>query len=142
VGDDGSVFIRFQAPTPGRDGLHAGVFGLANGLAKKGLLSDQEHAVWRAGNDWFNAAYADPSVIDPTVYDKAVNPLATAWFKDCAVHLLDRVPPYLAILEAHHVPCVRATAARPGRVIYQDDVQVVVVPSGLDPPAAARGSFA
>jgi hypothetical protein len=127
------VFIRFQSPTPGRRGLHGGVFGLANGLAKQGRLSDQEHATWRAGNDWFDAAYPDPATTDPSIYDRAVNPLATAWFKDSAVHLLERVQPYLDLLAAHDVPCVRVTSRDPGRVIYEDDVQVVVVPHLSDP---------
>ncbi len=32
---------------------------------------------------------------------------------------------------AHHVPWVRVESDDPGRVIYEDDVQVVVVPTPL-----------
>ena len=124
------MFIRFQSPTPGRRGVHIGVFGLTNTLGRRGLLTDQEHADWRAGNDWYDAAYPDPSATDPTVYDDTVNPQATAWFKDSATHLLERVPPYLAILAAHGVACERVESEDPGRVVYEDDVQVVVVPHG------------
>lgn len=52
-------------------------------------------------------------------------------------HLIERVPPYLEILRAHGVQCVRVEAQEPGRVISEDDVQVVVVPH--DP--AATTSF-
>lgn len=131
------VYIRFQSPTPGKRGVHTGVFGLTNMLGRAGELSDDEHRDWRAGNDWFNAAYPDPSDIDPSVYDEVLHPRATAWFKPGATHLLERVPRYLEILEAHGVPCVRVVADDPGRVIYEDDVQVVVVPH--DP--GARTSF-
>lgn len=127
------MLIRFQSPTPGKRGVHTGVFGLTNTLGHRGLLTPREHAVWRSGNDWYEAAYPDPSDVDPTIYDAAVNPRATAWFKDTATHLIERVAPYLEILEAHGVECVRVDAADPGRVIYEDHVQVVVVPH--DPAA-------
>lgn len=62
-----------------------------------------------------------------------MHPRATAWFKDTATHLLDRVPRYVEILDEHGVPCVRVESQNPGRVIYEDDVQIVVVPH--DPAA-------
>jgi len=127
------MFVRFQSPVPGKRGVHTGVFGLTNGLGRSGRLSPEEHAAWRAGNDWYDAAYPDPTATDPTVYDVTLHPRATAWFKETATHLLERVPPYLEILRTHGVPCVRVEAADPGRVIYEDDVQVVVDPH--DPTA-------
>lgn len=126
------MFIRFQSPTAGRRGIHAGVFGLANGLAANGDLSEQEYADWRAGNDWYNAAYPNPSDVDPSVYDRDLNPLATAWFKDSATHLLARIPRYLEILATHGVACVRVETDDPGRIIYEDAVQVVAVPRSPD----------
>lgn len=122
------MYIRYQSPTPGKRGVHAGVFGLANTLARSGRLSDDEWAAWRAGNDWFDAAYPDPSKTDASVYDPKVNPRATAWFKDSATHLLERVAPYLALLARHGIPCERVESEDPGRVIYEDDVQIVIVP--------------
>ena len=123
-----SMFVRFQAPLPGRHGVHTGVFGLTNLLRRAGALSPSEHRDWRAGNDWFNSAYPDPSDTNPAVYDEGLHPRATAWFKSDATHLLERVPRYLEILEAQGVACMRVESSDPGRVIYEDDVQVVVVP--------------
>lgn len=122
------TYVRFQSPTPGRRGVHTGVFGLTNLLGRAGALSRAEHVDWRAGNAWFEAAYPDPSTCDPSVYDEVANPLATAWFKSSATHLFARVDRYLEILTAHGVACVRVESRDPGRVIYEDDVQVVVVP--------------
>ncbi len=120
-----AVFIRYQSPEPDRHGLHVGVFGLANQLGRGGRLSADEHRIWRNGNDWFNAAYPTP---DARVYDRGINPGAVAWFKDTATHLLERIPPYLELLAAHGVACVRVESCDPGRVVYEDDVQIVVVP--------------
>ncbi|MGF0118689.1 hypothetical protein ACQFYA_20550 [Promicromonospora sp. Marseille-Q5078] len=127
------MFVRFQSPIPGKRGVHTGVFGLTNLLGRAGHLTPDEHAAWRAGNDWYNAAYPDPTDTDPSVYDETVHPRATAWFKETAAHLLERVPPYLEILGAHGVECVRVESEDPGRVIYEDDVQIVVDP--YDPAA-------
>lgn len=70
----------------------------------------------------------DPSASNPAVYDPVVNPQAAAWFKDSATHLLERIEPYLDLLKRHGVPCVRLVSDDPGQVVYEDAVQIVVVP--------------
>ncbi|WP_449373587.1 hypothetical protein [Arthrobacter psychrolactophilus] len=57
-----------------------------------------------------------------------MNPLAAAWFKDTATHLLERIEPYLEMLMRHDVQVVKLISDDPGQVIYEDEVQVVVVP--------------
>ncbi|AXK35121.1 hypothetical protein DVA86_23205 [Streptomyces armeniacus] len=121
-------YVRFQSPRPNERGHRTGVFGLINTLAREGKLSAEQESFRRANNTWFNAAYTDPSTVDPTVYDQRVNPGAAAWFKASATHLVERVPGYLEILAAHGVECRTVRSADPGRVVYEDDVQVVVVP--------------
>ena len=120
-------YVRFQAVAPGPRGICVGVFGLVNTLAKRGLLTPEQEAFRRLTNAWYDASYTDPSTVDPSVYDVAVNPGAVAWFKESAHHLLDRVGGYLGILDAHGVAWERAVSADPGRVVYEDEHQVVVV---------------
>lgn len=122
------MYVRFQSPTPNHRGIHVGVFALVNGLASQGKLSEEEERFRRTNNDWYNANFTNPSDVDPIVYDRELNPGAVAWFKISASHLIERVAGYLEILAAHGVPCVRVESADPGRVIYEDDEQVVVVP--------------
>lgn len=74
------------------------------------------------------------------MYDPDVNPGAVAWFKGTATHLLDRIPGYLALLAAHGVPCERLESADPGKVVYEDDVQIVVVPRQAGAVVRADGS--
>lgn len=66
--------MRYEASMPNGRGLHPGIFALANGLAKDGRLSTQDWASWRSANDHYNAAYADPSIVDRTVYDVRSTP--------------------------------------------------------------------
>ncbi|MDQ0988152.1 hypothetical protein [Streptomyces sp. V2I9] len=127
------MYVRFQSPERSPCGHFPGIFALANGLAREGRLTEEQYRFWRAANDWYDAAYTDPSRVDPTVYDPEVNPEAVAWFKLSATRLLDRVPGYLALLSAHGVACERLESADPGRVVYEDEHQVVVVPHGRRP---------
>ncbi|MFF4197503.1 hypothetical protein [Nonomuraea sp. NPDC001831] len=122
------MFVRFQSPAPNGRGTYPGVFGLVNSLAEQGLLSDEEEAFRRENNAWYEANFTDPATVDPDVYRRDVNPAAAAWFKASATRLIERVPGYLAILAVHDVECVRLESADPGRIVYEDDDQVVVVP--------------
>lgn len=123
------TFVRFQSPDINHHGIHVGVFGLVNTLAKQGVLTDEEEQFRRANNDWYDANYPNPSNTDPAVYDHDLNPGAVAWFKSCAVPLIKRVDGYLRILAAHGVACDRVESVDPGRVIYEDADQIVVVPA-------------
>ena len=125
---EGVQYLRFQSPHRNDRGRFTGVFGLVNNLAREGRLSEEQEAFRRLNNKWYDAAYTDPSTVDPTVYDDEVNPGAAAWFKPSATHLLARVPGYLEILSAHGVDCQVLRSTDPGQVVYEDDVQIVVVP--------------
>ena len=121
-------YVRFQALHRNQRGYFTGVFGLINVLAKQGKLTSEQESFRRTNNSWYENVYPDPMTVDSTVYDPEVNPGSAAWFKESATHLLERVPGYLKILAAHGVECRIVRSADPGRVIYEDEVQVVVVP--------------
>jgi hypothetical protein len=123
------TYARYQSPIPDTRGAFIGVFGLVNGLARQGLLTAEEERFRRVNNDWYDAAYTDPSTVDPSLYDRAVNPLAASWFRvGAADWLLEPLPGYLQILRNHQTPCVEVRSQDPGRVIYSDEHQIVVVP--------------
>ena len=123
------TYVRYQSPVPNSRGAFTGIFGLVNGLAHQGLLTDDEERFRRVSNDWYDAAYTDPSTVDPGVYDRAVNPLAASWFRvEAADWLLGPLPGYLEILHNHQVPCGQVHSDDPGRVVYSDEHQIVVVP--------------
>ncbi|MGW7272169.1 hypothetical protein ACWGH5_16765 [Streptomyces sp. NPDC054864] len=129
MSDDGAAsYVRYESPSRHPRGHFPGVFFLVNGLAREGKLTPEQERFRRANNDWYDAAYPTPSKVDPTVYDDDHTPGAVAWFKVTATHLIERVPGYLEILEAHGIECRAVRSSDPGRVVYEDDVQVVVVP--------------
>jgi hypothetical protein len=125
-----SRFVRFQGAEPdSRLGLHIGVFGLVNVLGRRGSLSDADEAYRVRMNRWFDETYTDPSTVSRTVYDRDVNPRAVAWFKvPAADHLVEATRGHCDLLDRYGVRWERVESDDPGRVVYEDDHQVVVVP--------------
>ncbi len=121
-------YVRYQATQPNHRGTFPGVFALANGLSRDGLLAPEDQAWWRSANNWCNGAYADPCSEAPKIYDRTLNPGAQSWFKSSAQHLLKKADEYRDLLTRYGVDCDRILADDPGKVVYADDVQVVVVP--------------
>jgi hypothetical protein len=119
------MFVRFQSAVPNRHGWFPGVFALANGLHASGRFSEEDAQWWRQQNDHANAAYTDPSTVEPDCY--AV-PGSRAWFKVTAGDLLDFSAGYLALLDRYEVRWVELRTATPGHLTYEDEVQVVARP--------------
>lgn len=101
---------------------------MANRLARSDRLSPDDLVWWRTNNDWFDAAYTDPSTVDPTIFDESIYRHTSCWFKESARRLLDRVPGYLALLDRYGVAWVERRCHDPGTIIYEDADQVVVTP--------------
>jgi hypothetical protein len=121
-------FVRYQSAVPNRLGRFPGVFALANGLHRSGLLTPADQIWLQDANRRATAAYPDPSTVDPDCYDQDRNPGARAWFTADARHLLDLTGPYLEMLDRYGVPWVQLSTRTPGRIVYRDDVQVIAVP--------------
>ncbi|MFE5974608.1 hypothetical protein ACFQ64_20915 [Streptomyces sp. NPDC056460] len=126
---DRTTYIRFQGRVRHPRGHFPGVFVLANELAAQGRLTEEQYRFWRSNNDWYDAHYTNPTHVDPDVYDPEVHPGAVAWFKSTAVDLIERVDGYVRLLAAHGVECHRLESSNPGRIIYEDENQIVVAAS-------------
>jgi hypothetical protein len=114
-----SRFVRFQGVEPSARGIHVGVFGLVNVLGRGGALGEVDEAYRVRMNRWFDEAYTDPASVDPSVYDRDVNPLAVAWFKvPAADHLVEATAGHLEILDRQRVAWERVESDDPGRVVY------------------------
>ncbi|MFJ3956066.1 hypothetical protein [Arthrobacter sp. NPDC090010] len=98
---------------------------MSNRLAKEGRLSPEDWTSWRSANDYYDQAYATPH---KSIYDPAVNPAAQAWFKPTATHLLARIDFYTDLLTRYDIEYQLIHSTDPGKVVYEDDVQIVVVP--------------
>jgi hypothetical protein len=126
--DTDVAFVRFQGTVRSSRGHFPGVFALADGLARDGVLTEEQRRFWQTGNDWYDANYPSPSTVDPRVYDHELYPGAVAWFKSTAEELITHMDGYLDLLAAHGVECHKVSSTDPGKIVYEDEYQIVVVP--------------
>lgn len=117
------MFVRYQSPVPNHRGHHLGVFALVQGLARDGVLTAAQDAYRLTAHRWLDEAYPHPPA---ELFDRRVHARAVCWFKSTAVDLLDRLPDYIeTLLVPHQIAWERVTSDAPGRVLYEDDWQVV-----------------
>lgn len=122
-------FIRFRSAVPNRRGRYPGVFALANGLVEYHMLSDKDSAWLRETNAQADIAYTDPSAVQPDCYSRDLNPGARSWFKREQRQLLALSMQYLRLLDRYGIPWTELRTTSPGRIVYEDEFQVVAVPA-------------
>lgn len=101
---------------------------MTNGLRDSGLLSAADAEWVRSQNAHGERTYTDPSTVVADCYDTSLNPGARSWFKDDATDLLQMAHRYTTLLDRYEVPWVELRTPDPGRIVYDDAVQVVAVP--------------
>lgn len=121
-------YVRFQGTRRHAAGHFPGIFALVNGLARDGRLTVSQEAFRRANNDWYDAAYPNPSDVDPSLYDRERNPGAAAWFKRTSRELIARTIGYREILTCHGVAWEELRTTTPGVILYEDAYQVLATP--------------
>ncbi len=101
---------------------------MANGLRDAGLLSEADRQWLQVANASASATYQDPAKVVADCFQPELNPGARSWFKVEATHLLDMTAAYLELLSRYNVPWTALRTYTPGRIVYEDTVQVVAVP--------------
>jgi hypothetical protein len=116
------MFVRFVV---GADDAHhkalTGIINDAEALKVKGQLSPEEARDLEEIHKWLNRNLPVPP-FKSSKWPKT----AVAWFKDSAGEPLRRMWDLVAILREHDVPVRMLKSKEPGKVLYEDDYQVVV----------------
>ena len=116
------MFIRFVV---GGDGEHhkalTGVINEAYLLLKEVELTQAEHNRMRSALTWF-----DRRLPAPPFSSAGWSADVVAWFKDDARDAIWMIWDLVALLEEHGLPVRMLRSSNPGRVLYEDEYQVVV----------------
>lgn len=121
-------FIRYQSAVPNRNGRFPGVFAMANGLRNEGHLSEADKRWLEIANATATESYTDPTTVVADCYDVELSPGARSWFKAESSQLLEMTSGYLDLLDRYGVLWMALRTSSPGRLVYEDAVQVVAVP--------------
>lgn len=115
------MFVRFVV---GDDGEHhkamSGLFTHAYRLRDSGTLDSAETVMVEASFAWFNEHVRVP----PFPRDWPTD--AISWFRAEAVEAVRRMWVLAHALEAHGQPVRMLPSSNPGRVLYEDEHQIVV----------------
>lgn len=87
-----------------------------------------EYLRYEAAEPTRRGTFPDPTSVDPTVYDRNLHPDARAFFRTDAHDLVEVTRGYLGLLDRHDVGWREIRTYDPGRILYEDDVQVVAEP--------------
>jgi hypothetical protein len=116
------VFIRFVV---GIEGEHhrelTGIVTEARFLRERGLLSQEEDSRLQESYDWLNDHLPVPPFTTHSWPRDVV-----AWFKDDASEAIRCMWDLVALLRDQGRPVRLLRSENPGRVLYEDDFQVVV----------------
>ncbi|MFE5336685.1 HAD family hydrolase [Isoptericola sp. NPDC056573] len=118
------TFVRVQATYRGRLGVEVGIFVAVDHLRRAGVLTDGEVAEHLDLHDWFLEHLQNPDF-----YADGNTVGAVTWFRTpLPVAVQDGVDRLCAILAAHGVAVDVVRSADPGTRVYEDELQVGVVP--------------
>jgi hypothetical protein len=118
-----NVFVRFVV---GNDGEHhrslTGIITEVRLLRDKGVLSPHQVSWLEETYIWFNSNLPVPPFSSAKWPEDAVS-----WFRDDATDAIRKMWDIVALLREHGVTVRMLRSANPGRILYQDPYQVVVV---------------
>jgi hypothetical protein len=118
----GGVYVRFVVGADGENHRQlTGILTEARLLRDAGLLSAGESQRLEHAYDWFNT-----HVPVPPFSTARWNGDVVSWFRANAGEAITRMWDVMAILRDHGVPTRMLRSRDPGKVVYDDDVQVVI----------------
>lgn len=117
------MYIRFVVGGPDEDHRQlTGIVAETRVLRDRNELNLEEEERLQAIYDWLNAELPCPPFLSSGWSRDAV-----AWFKDSSTEAIQQFWSLAALLE-HHGRGVRMLRSRnPGKILYEDDYQVVVL---------------
>ncbi len=100
-----------------------GFFMAMQELRENNTLYPWEIAIDKAVYHWFNKNLAVPHVQSREGKIRAIS-----WFKSSATEYIENMRKFSAILEAHDYPVEQLITSRPGKILYEDNYQIVAIP--------------
>ena len=119
----GIMFIRFVVGTDGEN--HRWLTGI---ITEARLLRD-DGALEAYEAEWLEATYAwlNQNLPCPPFSSSGWCRDAVSWFKDDAGDAIGRMWGIVSLLREHGLPVRLLRSRNPGKILYEDDYQVVVV---------------
>jgi len=115
------MYIRFVVGTDSEDHRRmTGIFVETRLLCERGALQTYEIERLQEINDWFNEHLPVPPFSSEYLLHKG-----SCWFKATADDAIKKIWEVVVLLKEHDVPVRVMRSKNPGKVLYEDNFQVV-----------------
>ena len=123
------MFLRFVgAEIDLRTGKHKGIFTLAHDLIETNTLSKHEEDNLKELLKWLSKNLPIPTRFSKNRNNSHKENISTSWIKDSANDIIAKIWEIKHVLETHEITIDVLRSKKPGYIVYEDDVQIVVDP--------------
>jgi hypothetical protein len=127
-------YLRFVAPSVDRQsGRRSGIIHAAFYLKEEGQLADYEEEELEKVFGWLNKNLPVPTRLSKKRNSHQGRPQGISWFKGSATECVSMIRIIAAILEEHGIPVQQLVSDRPGKIVYEDEYQIVALPFAETP---------
>ncbi len=127
------MYIRFDTELKFNDSsCTKGIFAAMGDAKRKGSMSLGEHIWYTNVASWFNSSLRNPTCFNRPICD-SVKFRAQNWFKYRNSEYLEKSFAVAELLRKHGISVNIRLAANLSNIIYEDDLQLVVLPVGTHP---------
>lgn len=122
------MYIRFDTELKFNDSSSTkGIFAAVGDAKRKGSMSLREYIWYLNVANWFNRSLSNPSCFDSPICESVMF-RAQSWFKLGSLEHLDRSLSVVQLLRKHGINVNVRFSVDLNNIIYEDDLQVVVLP--------------
>ena len=122
------MYIRYETDIKLKTGiLGKGVFAAMGDLKRRSVMTNEETFWYQQVATWFNERLQNPDCFELPV-DTPISNIAKSWFSPDALEFIDKTESVALLLQRYGIGVEKLTSNDPGKVIYKDINQVVVLP--------------
>ena len=122
------MYIRYETDIKLKTGiLGKGVFAAMGDLKRRGVMTNEETFWYQQVATWFNESLQNPDCFELLV-DTSISNIAKSWFSLDALEFIDKTESVALLLQRYGIGVEKLTSNDPGKVIYKDINQVIVLP--------------
>ncbi len=123
-----AIYTRFETAICFRGTQYRkGVFAAMGDLKRSQKMSAEEIAWYEYTANWFNTNLIYPTCFDPPVAD-SIKFRAKSWFLISANDFISKSKEVASLLTKYGIAVTELRSDNPGKIVYQDVFQIVVLP--------------
>lgn len=123
------MYIRFETELKfSNSSCVKGIFAAMGYAKRQGSMSLREHIWYIHVANWFNGSLMNPSCFEAPICN-SIRFKAQSWFKLGSTAHLEQSLSVVRLLRRHGIRVNIRLSAEPGNIVYEDELQIVVVPN-------------